>query len=93
MTYDRDDSVDLESWKERVGADSNSSATATIADVVKIVKSAGLKGIAKAKIRTALMAETGVSRAGAYRAIEKAEAKKAVVRRKDDELYVVPQSR
>ena len=62
-------------------------------DVVKIVRAAGFKGISKAKIKTALMAETGASRAGAYRVIEKAEAKKAVVRRKEDELYVVPHSR
>ena len=93
MTYDRDDSVDLESWKERIGAESKSSATATIADVVKIVRAAGLKGISKVKIKAALMAETGASRAGAYRVIEKAEAKKAVVRRKDDDFYVVPQPR
>ena len=92
MMYDRDDSVDLEAWRERVGADSNG-ATATIADVVKIVSRAGLKGIAKAKIRAALMAEVTVSKATAYRLIEKAEAKKAVARRKDDDLYVVPQPR
>ena len=92
MTYDRDDSIDIDSWKERIGADS-SAATATIADVVKIVKAAGLKGISKAKIKTSLMAETPVSRASAYRVIDRAEAKKAVVRRKDDDLYVVPQSR
>jgi hypothetical protein len=89
-TYTRDDSVDLESWKERVGADSGK-ATATIGHVVKIVKKVGLSGIGKLQIRTALMNETAVSKATAYRVIDKAEAAKAVVRRTDDELYVVPQ--
>ena len=92
MTYERDDSVDLDSWKERIGADT-SAGTATIAHVVKIVKAAGSKGISKPKIKAAVMAETAVSKATAYRVIEKAEAKKAVVRRNDDELYVVPQPR
>ena len=93
MTYERDDSVDLEAWKERVGADQGHVSTATIPDVVKIVKAAGLNGISKAKLKAALMAETGISRAGAYRRIEKAEAKGAIVRRSDDELYVVPRTK
>ena len=94
MTYHRDDSIDIAEWKERVGADSNGGAPkATIAQVVKIVSKAGLDGVTKAKLKSALMIETGASKATAYRLIDKAEEKKALVRRKDDELYVVPQPR
>ena len=92
MMYERDNSVDLDSWRERIGADSGGSI-ATISDVVKIVEAGGLKGVAKAKIKSALMGEKAISKASAYRVIDKAETKKAIVRRKDDDLYVVPQSR
>ena len=88
MTYRRDDSIDIEAWKERVGADFGSSGPrATIAHVVKIVGRAGLSGIPKKKLITALKNETGVSPATAYRLVDKAETQKAVIRRKNDEFY------
>jgi AAA domain len=89
MTYDQDDSVDIDDWKERVGADIRSNK-ATIAHVAKIVSNSGLNGITKVELKTALVDETGASKATAYRLIDKAERNKAITRRKDDELYVVP---
>ena len=92
MTYRRDDSIDIEAWKERVGADFGSSGPrATIAHVVKIVGRAGLSGIPKKKLITALKNETGVSPATAYRLVDKAETQKAVIRRKNDEFYAAPE--
>jgi AAA domain len=92
MTYHRDPDVDINAWKENMGIDSASKhPRATIATVVKIVQEAGLDGIKKAAIARAVMEETGVGRSYAYDLIEKAEAKKAIVRRKTDDLYVVPQ--
>jgi hypothetical protein len=91
MTYKRDDSIDLDEWKERVGINGNSEARkVTIAHVVKIVSKVGLTGIAKAKLVASFRRETNCSSATAYRTIDKAELKKAVARRKDDDLYVVP---
>ena len=78
--------------KERVGADFGSSGPrATIAHVVKIVGRAGLSGIPKKKLITALKNETGVSPATAYRLVDKAETQKAVIRRKNDEFYAAPE--
>jgi hypothetical protein len=91
MTYHRDSSIDLEDWKERIGAGNAKGQKATMADVVKLVERGGLDGIAKAKLAKQVQGE-GVSRAYAYRLIEKAEAKKAVIRRKTDDLYVVPKA-
>jgi hypothetical protein len=89
-TYARDNSYDLDEWRERVGADRAKQAPrATIATVVTIVERAGLDGIPKAKLAKALM-EEGVVRSYAYRLVEQAEGKKAVTRRKTDDLYVVP---
>jgi hypothetical protein len=91
MTYHRDESIDLESWKERVGAETKTSKTrATVSTVVEVVESVGLTGIEKSKIVSAVMRETGVEKTYAYRLLDKAESKKAVVRRKCDKLYVVP---
>ena len=90
MTYERDDSVDLEEWKERVGAETKGGPKANIAHIVKIVEKAGLAGIEKKRIIAELKAETGCGKTTAYNLLEKAEQKKALARRKDDELYVVP---
>lgn len=90
MTYRRDNSIDLEGWKERIGVGNTKGQKATIADVVKLVERVGLDGIAKPKLAKQVREEADVSRAYAYRLIEKAEAKKAVIRRKPDDLYVVP---
>lgn len=91
MTYRRDASIDLDAWKDRVGAEtSTSKARATISTVVEVVESVGLTGIEKAKIISAVMKETGVEKTYAYRLLTKAESKKAVVRRKCDKLYIVP---
>jgi RecA-family ATPase len=93
MTYHRDNSIDLEEWKERVGADTaRQTQPITIGTVVQIVERAGLGGIKKCVIARELVAE-GAPRPTAYRLIEKAEAKKAVIRRPNDQLYVVPKAR
>ena len=91
MTYTRDESVDLEAWKERIGVDTKTSTSrATISTVVEAVEASGLDGIEKCKIVAAIRKESGVSGTYAYRLIGRAEQKKAIVRRKDDKLYVVP---
>jgi hypothetical protein len=90
MTYYRDDDVDIETWKESMGIRLGKSPKATVATVVKIVEKFGLKGVRKATVAKAII-EEGVGRSYAYELIEKAEAKRAIVRRKDDDLYVVPQ--
>ena len=91
MTYTRDESVDLETWKERIGADTKTSTSrATISTVVEAVEASGLDGIEKSKIVAAIRKESGVSGTYAYRLIDRAEQKKAIVRREDDKLYVVP---
>ena len=91
MTYERDDSIDLEAWKERVGADTKAQEPrATISTVVEVVEASGLDGIEKSKIVAAIRKESGVSGAYAYRLIDRAEEKKAIVRRKADKFYVVP---
>ena len=93
MTYDRDNSIDLEEWKERVGADTKSTEPrATISTVVETVESRGLEGIDKPQIIAAVMKETGVGKTYAYKLLAKAESKKAVIRRKCDKLYVAPKS-
>ena len=89
MTYTRDESVDLEAWKDRIGADTKTSTSrATISTVVEAVEASGLDGIEKSKIVAAIRKESGVSGTYAYRLIDRAEQKKAIVRRKDDKLYV-----
>ena len=91
ITYTRDESVDLEAWKERIGADTKTSTSrATISTVVEAVEASGLEGIEKSKLVAAIRKESGVSGTYAYRLIDCAEQRKAIVRRKDDKLYVVP---
>ena len=63
---------------------------ATIATVVEAVTIAGQAGVAKGKVVDAVMKETGCCRAYAYKLVGKAQAKKAILRRKEDKLYVVP---
>jgi hypothetical protein len=88
--YHRDDSIDIDEWKERVGSKKPSNKKITIADVVKFVEAIGLDGIEKQKLSIALQDLFGVSRATAYRAIEEAESTKGIVCRKTDDLFVVP---
>jgi hypothetical protein len=91
MTYHRDDSIDIPEWKERVGAETKTTEPrVTISTVVEVVEVAGLDGIEKSKIVAAIRKESGVTGTYAYRLIDRAEQKKAIVRRKDDKLYVVP---
>ena len=91
MTYDRDDSVDLEVWKERIGANSGKpkgESKVTIGLIQQIVESAGSDGISKKDIVSRVKAETGVTSNYPYDVLDKAESKRAIVRRKCDQLYV-----
>jgi AAA domain len=89
-TYAPDDSFDMAAWRVRIGADSPKEAPrATIATAVKFVERVGLDGIAKAKLVKALK-EEGVGQSYAYRLVDLAERAKSIVRRKTDDLYVVP---
>ena len=93
MTYERDDSVDLEAWKERIGADTRKGkceAKVTIGLVRQIVEAAGLDGISKPNLVRKVKAETGVTSNYPYDVIDKADSTKAIVRRKSDKHYVVP---
>ena len=83
----------LEAWKERIGADTRKGkceAKVTIGLVRKIVEAAGPDGISKPDLVRMVKAETGVASNYPYDVIDKAEATKAIVRRKSDERYVVP---
>ena len=93
MTYERDDSVDVEAWKERIGTSSGKprrESKVTIGLIKQIVESVGLDGMSKKDIISSVKAETGVTSNYPYDVLDKAEAQKAVVRRKCDHLYVVP---
>jgi hypothetical protein len=91
MTYRRDDSIDIVAWRERIGADTKTAdPLLTIGTVVEVVAGTGLKGIEKNKIVAALRKETGCCSSYAYRIVDSAASKKAIVRRKVDKLYVVP---
>jgi hypothetical protein len=83
----------LEAWKERIGADTRKGkceAKVTIGLVRKIVEAAGPDGISKPDLVRMVKAETGATSNYPYDVIDKAEATKAIVRRKSDERYVVP---
>jgi hypothetical protein len=54
------------------------------------VEASFLGGIEKSKLVAAIRKESGVSGTYAYRQIDRAEQKKAIVRREDDKRYVVP---
>ena len=93
MTYERDDSVDLEAWKKRIGAatrEGKGEAKVNIGLVRKIVEAAGVDGISKPDLVRKVKAETSTTSNYPYDVIDKAEAKKAIVRTKSDEHYVVP---
>ena len=91
MTYQRDDSIDIAAWRELVGAGSKTAEPlVTIGTVVEVVAGAGLNGIEKSKLVASVMKDSGCKRTHAYNLVNKAESKKAIVRRKGDELYVVP---
>jgi hypothetical protein len=64
--------------------------SATIGNVVEAVTGFGSKGIEKSKLVAAVMKETNCGKTHAYDLVKKAESKKAIIRRKDDKLYVVP---
>lgn len=94
MTYERDDTVDLEAWREEMGAGKAArKAKATTDDVLEIVRERGTKGISKADLAKAIRAETGCGQTLAYELIDKAAASKgerAIARRKEDKAYVLP---
>ena len=92
MTYRRDDSIDIAAWRERIGADTKPAGPplVTIGAVVEIVADAMPNGIGKPQIVSAAMKETNCCKTHAYNMVRKAESKKAILRRKIDKLYVVP---
>ena len=91
MTYDRDDSVDLEEWRERMGI-GNASARERVTpqDVQRLVQESGMEGIEKKKIVQHLKTEEGVSNGTAYNLVKAAEKKGLIHRRKTDGRYVHP---
>lgn len=90
LMYAPDDSIDLDEWRNAVGADAKSKAPSiTVAHVVAAIKESGGDGISKADLQKRLQAETAASRAQCYRLIETAETKRAIHRRRTDSLYVI----
>jgi hypothetical protein len=90
MTYDRDDSADLEEWRERMGdANAKKKARVTIYDVQKRVQESGIDGMTKKEIVTHLKDERGIGKTKAYELVEGAAAKK-LIRLRRDEKYVHP---
>lgn len=94
MTYERDDTVDLDAWRESVGAGKAAQGPkATVADVFEIVSDSGNGGIEKVAIVSKLKKETGCGRTLAYELVTKAEKSRGehrIVRRKTDKVYVLP---
>jgi len=90
MTYDRDDSVDLDEWRERMGDGSaKKKARVTIYDVQKRVQESGIDGMTKKDIVAHLKDERGIGKTKAYELVEGADAKK-LIRLRRDEKYVHP---
>jgi hypothetical protein len=88
--YHGDDSIDIEEWMQRVGAKTGAKGpSVSTATVVGIVKAAGPDGMEKQKLSTAIQLTGYVSKATAYRAIDRAESEKAIVCSGSDGLYVL----
>lgn len=87
--YEPAPDIDIEEWKERVtGKGAGKEPSATIAHVVGQTRKAGIEGISKSALVQAVMKETGCGKTKAYELVMEAEKRKAVHRRKSDELYV-----
>ena len=94
MSYCRDETVDLDTWREQMGAGKAASKPrATVESVLEIVRERGNEGISKAALVRELCAEAGCGKTLAYNLIDKAESSKgerAIARRKKDKAYVLP---
>jgi len=87
--YEPAPDIDIEEWKERVsGKGAGKEPSATIAHVVGQTLKAGIEGISKSALVQAVKMETGCGKTKAYELVKEAEKRKAVHRRKSDELYV-----
>ncbi len=87
--YEPAPDIDIEEWKQAIaGKGAGKTASATLAHVVERTRKAGIDGISKAEIVKAMMNETGCGKTKAYDLVDEAEKKKAIHRRKSDELYV-----
>ena len=89
MSYGPAPDVDVAGWMQEMGAGAKK-PKATMQTAVDIVKKAGLDGISKSKLVRQVQDESGCGKTLAYDLIECAENKKAIKRRKSDELYVCP---
>lgn len=93
MTYERDDTVDLDAWREEMGAGKASRPRATTNDVLSIVRERGHEGITKAALVKEVCSEAGCGKTLAYDLIAKAEQTKGergIARRRKDKAYVLP---
>lgn len=87
--YEPAPDIDIEEWKESIsGKTAGKKSAASLAHVVERTRKAGIDGISKAEIVKAMMNETGCGKTKAYDLVDEAEKKKAIHRRKSDELYV-----
>lgn len=90
MTYNRDDFVDLDEWRERMGdGNAKKKARVTVYDVQKRVQESGVDGMTKKMIVDHLKDVRGIGKTKAYELAEDAEAKK-LIRLRKDEKYVHP---
>ena len=89
MSYEPAPDVDIQEWVESIsGKTKRSESSGTIADVVHIVTKTGLDGIKRPALVTAVMDEVGCEKTKAYGLVKSAERKKAILRRKSDDMYV-----
>jgi hypothetical protein len=87
--YEPAPDIDIEEWKQTIaGKGAGKTASATLAEVVKETRKAGIDGISKAALVQAVRKETGCGHTKAYDLVKEAEKSKAIHRRKSDELYV-----
>jgi len=87
--YEPAPDIDIEEWKESIsGKTAGKKSTATFAHVVERTRKAAFDGISKPELVKAIMSETGCGKSKAYDLVHEADEKKAIHRRKSDELYV-----
>lgn len=87
LTYEPDDSIDIEAWQTSIGAD-RKKKTPTVKDVRAIVDTSEGKGMEKSALVARLMDEGSIGKTKAYQLVIDAEKAKRITLRKSDGLYV-----
>lgn len=92
MTYELEELFDLSAWQARVSTTKRKSPVLEPKDVVAVLKACGQSGAQKKDLVASIMAEKGCCRSLAYRTVEGAEEAQMIIRRKSDQVYVLPRT-